>query len=162
METGEIDRDLRPRKSRAKQHTDSHRSPEGTLGEGAAGQARRPIPQGDGSRTRRPQKHRPQVRFGRKSTTQEEERSNRNATDSEGCIYMNRHFRWTSTQDQENPFAESFNGRLRDECLRIDWFMSLSHASLSELGIADPQPQFHLTLHNVEQQSPCTRPFSLI
>ena len=33
----------------------------------------------------------------------------------------------------ENPFAESFNGRLRDECLRIDWFMSLSHASLSNL-----------------------------
>ena len=73
--------------------SDSHRSPEGTLGEGAAGQAQRLIPQGDGSRTRRPQKHRPQVRLGRKSTTQEEERSNRNATDSEGCIYLNGHFR---------------------------------------------------------------------
>ena len=33
----------------------------------------------------------------------------------------------------ENPFAESFSGRLRNEWLRIDWFMSLSHASLSNL-----------------------------
>jgi putative transposase len=28
----------------------------------------------------------------------------------------------------ENAFAESFNGRLRDECLNINWFMSLKHA----------------------------------
>lgn len=27
----------------------------------------------------------------------------------------------------ENAFAESFNGRLRDECLNINWFMSLKH-----------------------------------
>ena len=33
----------------------------------------------------------------------------------------------------ENAFAESFNGRLRDECLNIDWFMSLSNAVLSNL-----------------------------
>ena len=71
--------------------SESHRSPEGSLGEGSAGQAQRPIPQGDGSRTRRLQKHRPQVRLGRKSTTQEEEKSNRNATGSEGCIYL----KWT-------------------------------------------------------------------
>ena len=31
-----------------------------------------------------------------------------------------------------------------------------------QLGIVDPQPQFHLTLHSVEQQSLCTRPFCLI
>ena len=62
----------------------------------------------------------------------------------------------------ENPFAESFNGRLRDECLRIDWFMSLRSCQPVQLGIADPQPQFHLTLHSVEQQIPCTRPFCLI
>jgi putative transposase len=28
----------------------------------------------------------------------------------------------------ENAFAESFNGRLRDECLNDNWFMSLRHA----------------------------------
>ena len=28
----------------------------------------------------------------------------------------------------ENAFAESFNGRLRDECLNINWFMSMTHA----------------------------------
>ena len=28
----------------------------------------------------------------------------------------------------ENAFAESFNGRLRDECLNINWFLSLKHA----------------------------------
>ena len=28
----------------------------------------------------------------------------------------------------ENAFAESFNGRLRDECLNINWFMSVRHA----------------------------------
>jgi len=28
----------------------------------------------------------------------------------------------------ENAFAESFNGRLRDECLNTNWFISLKHA----------------------------------
>jgi putative transposase len=28
----------------------------------------------------------------------------------------------------ENTFAESFNGRLRDECLNTNWFMDLRHA----------------------------------
>jgi putative transposase len=28
----------------------------------------------------------------------------------------------------ENAFAESFNGRLRDECLNINWFLSVKHA----------------------------------
>ena len=28
----------------------------------------------------------------------------------------------------ENAFAESFNGRLRDECLNINWFMNVRHA----------------------------------
>jgi putative transposase len=28
----------------------------------------------------------------------------------------------------ENAFAESFNGRLRDECLNTNWFMDLRHA----------------------------------
>jgi len=28
----------------------------------------------------------------------------------------------------ENAFAESFNGRLRDECLNTNWFMTLKHA----------------------------------
>ena len=28
----------------------------------------------------------------------------------------------------ENAFAESFNGRLCDECLNINWFMSVRHA----------------------------------
>ena len=28
----------------------------------------------------------------------------------------------------ENAFAESFNGRLRDECLNTSWFINLKHA----------------------------------
>jgi putative transposase len=28
----------------------------------------------------------------------------------------------------ENAFAESFNGRLRDECLNTNWFLNLKHA----------------------------------
>jgi putative transposase len=28
----------------------------------------------------------------------------------------------------ENAFIESFNGRLRDECLNTRWFLSLEHA----------------------------------
>lgn len=28
----------------------------------------------------------------------------------------------------ENAYAESFNGRLRDECLNMNWFISLKHA----------------------------------
>jgi putative transposase len=28
----------------------------------------------------------------------------------------------------ENAYAESFNGRLRDECLNINWFLNLKHA----------------------------------
>jgi len=27
-----------------------------------------------------------------------------------------------------NAFAESFTGRLRDECLNTNWFMNLKHA----------------------------------
>jgi putative transposase len=28
----------------------------------------------------------------------------------------------------ENAFAESFNGRLRDECLNTNWFLNIKHA----------------------------------
>jgi putative transposase len=28
----------------------------------------------------------------------------------------------------ENAYAESFNGRLRDECLNTNWFLNLKHA----------------------------------
>ena len=28
----------------------------------------------------------------------------------------------------QNAFVESFNGRLRDECLNTHWFLSLEHA----------------------------------
>ena len=31
-------------------------------------------------------------------------------------------------EPEENAFAESFNGRLRDECLNVNWFMSVKHA----------------------------------
>jgi len=30
----------------------------------------------------------------------------------------------------ESTFAESFNGRLRDECLNTNWFMSVRHARM--------------------------------
>jgi putative transposase len=29
----------------------------------------------------------------------------------------------------QNAFAESFNGRLRDECLNANWFLNLADAS---------------------------------
>jgi len=28
----------------------------------------------------------------------------------------------------DNTYIESFNGRLRDECLNVNWFLSLDHA----------------------------------
>ncbi len=35
----------------------------------------------------------------------------------------------------DNPFIESFNGSLRDECLNIHWFLSLEDAH-DKLGSA--------------------------
>lgn len=29
----------------------------------------------------------------------------------------------------ENAFADSFNGRLSDECLKTNWFINLKHAN---------------------------------
>jgi putative transposase len=34
----------------------------------------------------------------------------------------------------ENAYAESFIGRLRDECLNENWFMNLKHARHRELA----------------------------
>jgi len=35
----------------------------------------------------------------------------------------------------QNAYIESFNGRLRDECLNANWFTSLSDASISFSGL---------------------------
>ena len=37
----------------------------------------------------------------------------------------------------ENCFVESFNGRFRDECLNLHWFLSLAGRSASDRGLAD-------------------------
>lgn len=33
-----------------------------------------------------------------------------------------------SGKPTDNPFIESFNGSLRDECLNLNWFLSLDDA----------------------------------
>ena len=81
METGEVDRDLRPRKSRAQQHgipTARQRTLWGNVQQaklrGLSLRAIRP-------RAGHPQKHRPEIRLGRKSATEEhQERSENTAT----------------------------------------------------------------------------------
>jgi hypothetical protein len=35
---------------------------------------------------------------------------------------------WTRVHKNQNAYVESFNGRLRDECLNEHWFTSLAHA----------------------------------
>jgi putative transposase len=35
---------------------------------------------------------------------------------------------WTQAHNNQNAYIESFNGRLRDECLNEHWFTSLAHA----------------------------------
>lgn len=40
------------------------------------------------------------------------------------CRGIKLHFIWPG-KPMENAFAESFNGRLRDECLNTNWFISL-------------------------------------
>jgi putative transposase len=35
---------------------------------------------------------------------------------------------WTRAHKNQNAYVESFNGRLRDECLNEHWFTSLTHA----------------------------------
>ena len=37
----------------------------------------------------------------------------------------------------QNAFAESFNGRLRDECLNESWFVSLARCAADDRGVAD-------------------------
>jgi len=36
----------------------------------------------------------------------------------------------------QNAYVESFNGRLRDECLNEHWFVSLAHARARDRGLA--------------------------
>jgi transposase InsO family protein len=37
-------------------------------------------------------------------------------------------FLWARVHKNQNAYIESFNGRLRDECLNEHWFTSLAHA----------------------------------
>ncbi len=48
----------------------------------------------------------------------------------------------------ENAYIESFNGRLRDECLNLHWFQSLSQARviLSAWRVDDNQVRSHTSL----------------
>ena len=34
----------------------------------------------------------------------------------------------------QNAYTESFNGKFRDECLSMHWFLSLAHARLTVEG----------------------------
>jgi len=66
----------------------------------------------------------------------------------------------------ENGFIESFNGRLRDECLNVEWFSSLGDAR-EKLGkfrehynhqrphssLADRAPAVFAALHRPEEKS---------
>ena len=51
----------------------------------------------------------------------------------------------------QNAFAESFNGRFRDECLNVNWFESLAYARRLILDwrrhYNDDRP--HSSLHNL-------------
>ena len=51
----------------------------------------------------------------------------------------------------DNAFMESFNGKLRDECLNQNWFMSLEHARrvIEEWRIEYNQERPHSSLENL-------------
>ncbi len=51
----------------------------------------------------------------------------------------------------DNAYMESFNGRLRDECLNKNWFMSLEHARrvIEEWRIEYNQERPHSSLENL-------------
>ena len=65
----------------------------------------------------------------------------------------------------ENGFIESFNGRLRDECLNVEWFASLEDARMKlakfrenynyqrpHSALADRTPAAFAALHRPEQK----------
>ena len=58
----------------------THRSPEDSLRECAAGQAQGTLPQGDRPRAGHPPRHRPQVRPGRKPATEEDQERSKDTT----------------------------------------------------------------------------------
>src|SRR5204863_2420613 len=66
----------------------------------------------------------------------------------------------------ENAFIESFNGRLRDECLNVEWFSSLEDASAKlarfrehynrerpHSALADRTPAAFAELHRSKEKS---------
>ena len=55
----------------------------------------------------------------------------------------------------ENAFFESFNGRLRDECLQLHWFLSLEDAlrTIEQWRIAYNTNRPHSSLGDGHQQS---------
>jgi len=69
----------------------------------------------------------------------------------------------------ENAFIESFNGRLRDECLNVEWFSSLEDArqKLAKFrehynhqrphsALADRTPAAFLELHRLGKEKAST------
>lgn len=66
----------------------------------------------------------------------------------------------------DNPYVESFNGKFRDECLSVNWFLSLEHAQKilddwkweyntlrphSSLG--DLTPEEYINVHHLEPEN---------
>ena len=51
----------------------------------------------------------------------------------------------------DNAFMESFNGKLRDECLNQNWFMSIDHARwvIEEWCVEYNQERPHSSLRNL-------------
>ena len=68
------------------------------MGERAAGHAQGTLPSGDRQRVEHPQKHRPQVGSGRESASEAHQQSIVDVGIKRLGIYLNGHFRWTSTQ----------------------------------------------------------------
>ena len=91
--TGEVDRDLRPRKSKGATTQYTHYSPEGSVGECATGQTQGALPSGNRPRVRHPPKHRPQVRLGQKPATEKHQWHDWDTIIQGGRLRLIGHFR---------------------------------------------------------------------
>jgi transposase InsO family protein len=61
----------------------------------------------------------------------------------------------------QNAHIESFNGRLRDECLNANWFTSLSDAPTKSLWLVRTQSPLHRRPHGATFLGICMRmPFN--
>ena len=79
----------------------THRSPEGSVGECAACEVQGTLTEGDGQRVGHPQKHSPHVRLGRKPfNNKEKEKRSRDTVTRDRSTRLTGHFRHTLTEGQ--------------------------------------------------------------